>query len=486
LWALHPVQVESVAWITELKNVQSGLFYLLTLHFFVKGLRAGANAGPRGSGWNYAFMLVCAALAMTSKTSTVVLPLVLCLCAWWVEGRWHWRNLATVAPVFLLSIAGGVLTIWAQGLNPATTADPRIAHTLPGHLVAAGGATWFYLGKLVWPHPLITVYPLLGLDAGQPLSYLPVLAVGLLLFLLWRQRASGTGPYFFAFTYFLVAMLPELELADSYLADHYQYLSSMGPLALAGAGMARLADFVLPKMPWLRTGLCAGVLLSLGLLSWQRVWVYESKETLWISTVQQNPGAWVPYHDLGHIRLNQGRFPEAIEQYTTALRNNPLDPEAYCSRGIAKEAMGDWEGALLDFRKFVQLAPHDPNADYAHLWIWLIRVQQNQRAEANQELAACLSHRWNAPPQAWVSKNAAFLLNQIGEAEYLASASSPNPTMNQNQYCEAWYYAGMIRLLANDKATATDYFRKCLATGKSDFFEYWLAQAELKALTSSN
>ena len=100
LWALHPVQVESVAWITELKNTQSGLFYLLTILFFVRGLK-DAN----GRRWNYGRVLLFAAMALASKSSTVVLPVILCLCAWWVEGRWHWRNLAKTAPIFLMSIA---------------------------------------------------------------------------------------------------------------------------------------------------------------------------------------------------------------------------------------------------------------------------------------------------------------------------------------------------------------------------------------------
>ena len=109
LWALHPVEVESVAWITEMKNTESGLFFLLSILFFVRWLRAKDFDGRTGGGWNYALTLLFAALAMASKSSTVILPVVLCLCAWWMEGRWHWRNLARVVPIFLMSIAGQCL-----------------------------------------------------------------------------------------------------------------------------------------------------------------------------------------------------------------------------------------------------------------------------------------------------------------------------------------------------------------------------------------
>jgi len=364
LWALHPVQVESVAWITELKNIQSGLFYLLTLHFFVRGLRAKADARQGGSGWNYIFMLMCAALAIGSKTSTVVLPLVLCLCAWWVEGQWNWRNVIRIAPVFLMSIAGVVLTLWAQGLHPATVSDPRAAHTLAGHLAAAGGAVWFYLGKLLWPHPLITIYPLWNPAIGSPLSYLPLLAVGIILFLLWRNLTSGTRPYFFAFAYFLAAMLPELELADSYLADHYQYLSSMGPLALAGAGMARLAGILISARPLVQAFLGAGVLLLLGTLSWQRSLAYESEEKFWSTELAQNSNSWVIYHNLGDVSLKEGKIDDAIVRYQEALAIEPANAKTRNNLGNAFLKAGRVDEAIEQYKKALESSPTDSRMRY--------------------------------------------------------------------------------------------------------------------------
>jgi hypothetical protein len=119
LWALHPVQVESVAWITETKNTESDLFFLLSIFFFVRWLRSGILHGQSRWDWNHGLTLLFAAMAMTSKSSTVILPVVLCLCAWWVAGRWQWRNLARVAPIFLMSIAASALSLWTQGLNLA-------------------------------------------------------------------------------------------------------------------------------------------------------------------------------------------------------------------------------------------------------------------------------------------------------------------------------------------------------------------------------
>ena len=245
-WALHPVAVESVAWITEMKNTESGLFFLLSTLFFVRWLRIKDLGGRTGGGWSYALSLLFAALAMAAKSSTVILPVALCLCAWWIEGRWRWRNAARAFPVFLLAIAASALSIWTQVLQPATFIDPQWARTWPERLATAGDAVWFYLGKLLWPHPLSSNYPRWQIDAGQWVSYLPLLAVIVILSIFWVRRRSGGAGWracFFAFAYFIVALLPTLGLIDTYIFqyslvfDHFQYLASIGPLALAGTAL---------------------------------------------------------------------------------------------------------------------------------------------------------------------------------------------------------------------------------------------------------
>ena len=178
LWAVHPVQVETVAWITEMKNTESCFFYLLAILFFVKWLQAGKEEKP-GNAWNYRLMLIFAALAMASKSSTIVLPAVLGLCAWWVEGRWNWRHLLTLAPTALMAIFPSVVTVWTQTVM-ATGEDAeevRFVRSLPERIAAAGDAVWFYLGKLIWPHPLMFIYPRWKIDPGVWYEWLPLGAV---------------------------------------------------------------------------------------------------------------------------------------------------------------------------------------------------------------------------------------------------------------------------------------------------------------------
>ena len=240
LWGLHPVQVESVAWITELKNTQSCLFYLLSIRFFLKWLRP--RGGPRATTQRilYALSLGCAILAILSKASTVMLPVVLMLCVWWMERPWRWRRNIALIPFFLISAVASAWTIWEQQFHSGAL-GPEWAQTWSQRAIAAGLDIWFYLGKLVWPHPLIFQYPRWDIVTSQPLLYLPLIAAIAAAIWIWRTRNGKMRPVFFAFAYFIVSLFPVLDFFNvyyfrySFVSDHFQYLAGIGPLALAGA-----------------------------------------------------------------------------------------------------------------------------------------------------------------------------------------------------------------------------------------------------------
>jgi protein O-mannosyl-transferase len=480
LWALHPVEVESVAWITEMKNTQSGLFFLLSILFFVRWL--GYLDGRTGGGWNYALTLLFAALAMASKSSTVILPVALCLCAWWMEGRWQWRNLARVLPVFLISAAASALAVWTQTLQLAKVHDPQWVRTWPERLVAAGDAVWFYLGKLLWPHPLITVYPRWQIDASQWFLYLPLQAVMIVLFILWFNRESWGRPWFFAFAYFLTALLPVLGLVDnpifvySLVFDHFQYLSGMGPLALAGVGMIRFVDFALPGRAWLQSSLCAGLLLILGLTSWQRAWVYESDETLWTDALAKNPKCWVGHNNLGDFLLQHDQVDEAFAQFQKALEINPNYTNAHDNLGIVLFQKGRLDEAIAQFQKAVEI---DANNAKAHNNLGYALFQKGQVDEAIAPLQQALEIN---PNYSQAHNNLGLVLVQKGQVDE-AMAQYQKALESDPNYAQAHNNLGIALAQKGEMDEAIAQFQEALRL-KPDYgnAQQNLAKAQAQAM----
>jgi tetratricopeptide (TPR) repeat protein len=399
LWALHPVQVESVAWISELKNTQSAVFFLLAVWFFLRWLD---EERARVAWRDYGAALVCAVLAMLSKTSTVMLPVVLGL-VWWWRGGWTWRKLSLLWPFLAVSLAASGWTIWEQKVN-SMASGPDWHQTLPERFVLAGKVGWFYLGKLAWPDPLIFIYPRWRLDATQPAAWLPLVALIGVAVALFRGRNTWSRPWAFAGAYFMLSLFPVLGFFDvfffrfSFVADHFQHLASMGPLALAGAGLARLV----PDRPhavgaWRWAGL-AGVMAGLGVLSWRQAAIYRDPHVLWSTTAALNPQAWIARVNLGVELVAAGRTEEAVAHYRAALEQRPGAPEiqtnlgaaylhlnrpaeavavleaavragpriaeAHNSLGLAQAKLGVAEAAERSYREAIRLKPDFPAAHF--------------------------------------------------------------------------------------------------------------------------
>jgi tetratricopeptide (TPR) repeat protein len=190
------------------------------------------------------------------------------------------------------------------------------------------------------------------------------------LFILWLKRESRTRPWFFALAYFLVVLSPFLGLIDqsfwrySFVEDHLQYLASIGPLALVGAGMVTLADFVISSRFWLRSSLCAGLLLVLGLVSWQRAWAYESEETLWRDTLAKNPECWAGENNLGGTLFQKGQVDDAIAHFQKALEINPTYIEAHNNLGLALIKKGHVDEAIAQYQETLGINPGYAEAHY--------------------------------------------------------------------------------------------------------------------------
>ncbi|MBL9202105.1 MAG: tetratricopeptide repeat protein [Opitutaceae bacterium] len=314
LWALHPVQVESVAWICELKNTQSAVFFLAAILLWLRWLEAGPARG------RYWAALACALLALLSKPSTVMLPVALALCTWHQRGRLGWRDLAALAPFLALSAAAAGWTIWEQKFNSGAI-GPEWAQTFPERLAIAGRAVWFYLGKLVWPEPLIFIYPRWTLGSGLDAGHLGLLAIGATLAIFaWRRWRGATmaALYFGALLFPVLGFFSVYFFRYSFVGDHFQYLASMGPLALLGAGLGRLS-------PRLALGAGGALVAACTLLTVRQAPAYLNNEALWRHTLARNPGAFMAWANLGDTLRLAKRPAEAMAAYRSALALRPAD-----------------------------------------------------------------------------------------------------------------------------------------------------------------
>ena len=456
LWALHPVMIQSVAWVTELKNTQSGFFYLLSTLCF---LSFDSEIGQRGRWSRWGLSLLFFGLAVLSKPSTVMLPVVLALCVWWRKGRIGWANAATLAAFIGLSAAASIWTIWEQKFH-AGAMGAEWAQTPLQRVIIAGRAIWFYLGKLVWPDPLVFVYPRWRIDSSHLSAYFPIVAALAVLAGLWLIRATWRRPVFFAAAYFVISLFPVLGFFDvyffrySFVSDHFQYLASMGPLALAGAAITGAVH----RLPWnsvLRPIVIGAFLAVLGVLTWRQTAVYNDLVTLYTATLEKNPGCWMAHYNLGIALRDRAETGKAIAHYREAIALRPDYAEAHYNLARLLVARGDFDDAIAHYEKVLLINPADAEA-HNNLGAALFETGQLDEAIAHYEKA--LAAR---PDYAEASINLGDALLAKGDfdgaiAHYLSGLSiSPN-------HVEAQYNLANVLLQKGQVDEAIRHYNKVL------------------------
>lgn len=380
IFALHPVQVESVAWITERKNVLMGFFFLLALLCWAAFVESKSR-------WNwraYALALVFYTLALFSKTTACTLPAALVLILWLKGKQINWRRLAQIAPFVVVGLAMGLVTIWWERFHQGTQGQ-LFALGLSERILVASRALWFYAGKLLWPAHLAFNYPrwTVSVERVADFSWPAALAVlGALIY--FGRRRLGRGPEIAAI-FFVATLSPMLgfimlyTFRYSFVADHYQYLASIGPIALVAAGLTT-GIYALEKRARLFVQVaCGALLISLGVKTWQQGAVYTNPDTLWQATISENPESWMAYNNLG-LRLAQtGRVDEGIAHYQRALELNPGFAEAWYNLGNAFLRAGRSEEATIAYKKALEI---EPRLAAAYLNLATILLSAGRREEA--------------------------------------------------------------------------------------------------------
>jgi hypothetical protein len=372
LFALHPVEVESVAWITERKNVLSGLFYFaaaLCYWRFCPPEEVPSFGGRRPAWYGVALLLFGAALL--SKTVTASLPVALALIAWWKRGKLSVRDGLALLPFVALGIALGLGTVWLEK-HHVGAAGQEWSLTVAQRLIIASRALTFYAGKLFWPVDLTFIYPRWEIDPTDWRLYLYPLGVVGLFLLLWATRWRwGRGPLV-ACLFFAGTLVPALGFFDvypmrySFVADHFQYLASAGLLSLAAAGCVLGWQRLRPELQRLRYLAGGVVLLLLALLTWGQGYIYRDEPTLWEDTLVKNPSCWLAHNALGKEYYQHGLYREAEEHFAAALTLIPVgwtetQAKAYSNRGVMRQAQGKLEEAQADYEQAMALDPNNPS-----------------------------------------------------------------------------------------------------------------------------
>jgi tetratricopeptide (TPR) repeat protein len=450
IFALHPVEVESVAWMTELKNTLSGVCYLAAMLTYLKFDSSRARRA-------YLTALALFVLALLSKTVTATLPAALLVVFWWQRGTLRWReDVVPLVPFFGVGVALGLLTAWVERTQIGAE-GAAFQFTIVERCLIAGRAFWFYLGKLAWPANLTFIYPRWHVSQQAAWQFVyPLLAIALAM-VLWMYRKRSRAPLA-AILFFAGTLFPALGFFNvypflySFVADHFQYLAGLGPIVLFAAAVATIAT----RWPIRSMAIVAAaafiVCAPAAVLTWNQTHEYADAETLYRTTLERNPDCWMAYINLGKLRQDEARgrgndpalLEEARSMFQKAVSIDPGISQAHNNLGTLLLMMGRDEEALAEFRKALDLKPSDPEV-HQNMSLTLQRLGRTDEAAA--EAQASLKLRPNQAAAHLTLADALQSQGRLDEAirEYAAALLlAPDDAEARNNYGSALAKAGRL------------------------------------------
>jgi len=453
IFALHPVHVESVAWISELKNTLSAALYLGAALAWLR-FEEKRELGP------YALALGLFVLALCSKTVIATLPAALLLAGWWRRGGLSWReDVRPLLPFFVLGAAAGLFTAWVERRLVGAEGAPFELSVLERALIA-GRASWFYLGKLVWPANLTFIYPRWHVDRAVWWQYLYPAAALLALATLWAVRKRWRGPLSGAL-FFVGTLVPALGFVNvypflfSFVADHFQYLASLGAIAPAAALATRLAERGRSLNRLTGHALCTAAVVALAVLTWKQAHLYADAETLYRATIRANPGCWMAYSNLAGALIARGRTGEARALIERALELRPDYPEAHNNLGLVLAGEGRAAEAIAHYRAALRL---DPTYAEAHNNLGFVLASRGEVDAAIAHYRTALENGFEA---AGVHYNLAMAL--LGRGQSRAAAAHLQRTLElQPEHVQAHNNLGILLARSGRLEDAIAHFRRAL------------------------
>jgi protein O-mannosyl-transferase len=355
VFAVHPVMVESVAWVTEIKNLLSTAFFLGSVLAYLNFEKLERRDLPRGWNW-FVLSLLLFICALLSKSVTCSLPVVLAILIWWKRERISPADFRPLLPYFLIGLPMGLLTAWLE-IHHVGATGASFNLEFYQRCIVAGRAIVFYFFKLIWPSDLTFIYPRWQVTSLWLLLVPALVALCLLALWLLRKRI-GKGPLAAA-AFFIVTLGPILGFFNGYafqfsfVADHWQYLSSLGVIALASI----LPNTLSGVSHHVRSAALGFVLVALALLTARQSFIYKDQDTLWGDTLVKNPKCWMAHNNLGVDLTERGVLRGAEEQFRAAVRFNSRYYEAENNLGEILLARNRVEEAARHIDRSIEINP---------------------------------------------------------------------------------------------------------------------------------
>ena len=479
VFAVHPVNVESVAWIAQRKNLMAMLFFLLSMLWYLKAEMSTASAGisparSHGGPWEratspqplapspsslfYWLSLAAFVLAMLGKGSAVVLPALVLGIVWRLHPLTRW-DLLRIAPFFMIALALTGVNIWFQ-THGAGEAIRTAGFT--ERLLGAGGVVWFYLYKALVPLNLLFIYAQWRIQPDNPLWWLPLLTAGFVTALLWHYRESWSRPFLLAWGFFCLSLLPVLGFVDVYfmkfsmVADHYQHIALIAVIALVSAGFGAWHRQTLGKMRWASTLVALAMAGTLTFLTWRQCGLYRDALTLYGATLEKNPECWMAQNNLGLALIRAGQPQEAIEYLQRALEIKPDFADAHINLGVTLLQIGRVREAIDHYRQAVRMRPESVD-DHINLGVALVQAGRPQ--EAIDCYMSALKHDSSSPVLRFNLGIALAQTGRLPEAiEYYRQALALKP-----DYFKAYSNLGNALVQAGRSQEAIEIYLKALA-----------------------
>ena len=427
VFAVHPLHVESVAWVIGRKDILATVCYLAAVLAYIRFAEMRR--------WrHYLLAMALFVLGLLSKSITVTLPATLLLWHWWRHGRVTMADCSRTLPFFLV----GLGIVLADYVYYSSIEHIAFAYSPLERGLIAARALAFYAGKLLWPAGLTGIYPRWEPGIGDALAWGCAAGCAAVVAVLWcGRRQLGRGPLA-GVLFFAVALSPVLGLVDfgymqfSFVADRYQYLAGIGLIAVVVAAVGRACQRGLGALPEHRTrparlaiGVAGAALLAVsGLLTWNHAGIYRDSGTFFTHVIAHNPQARDAHYNLGNYLRDEGHYAVAHATYQTALEREPDDPDLRNNIGVLLEKQGRHEEATARYRETLRLNPQHQNA-IQNLATLLINAGALLEKQGRPEAAAARFRevlRFNPQHQVAMRNMATVLMNQGRHAAALAAA----------------------------------------------------------------